>query len=120
MDTLINAGDNDAEGQVIVDNVLRYSKTNKKILRIFLNNMSKNTITEELAKNRDNKSKECLDLYKSGIARSRIDWIYGMNASIYATVLSGTLIRAGRIKVPIIEHIYNRDIEIINFIPLSF
>lgn len=120
VDILINAGDNDAEGQVIVDNVLRYSKTNKKILRIFLNNMSKNTITEELAKNRDNKSKECLDLYKSGIARSRIDWIYGMNASIYATVLSGTLIRAGRIKVPIIEHIYNRDMEILNFVPKPY
>jgi len=57
------------------------------------------------------------NLAKEGFARTYIDLLYGVNLTRYATIRSGKLLRVGRVIVPIVRAIYERDMEIRNFKP---
>lgn len=55
------------------------------------------------------------NLYNEGIARTYLDWLLGINITRYMTVKSGTLLRAGRVLIPVVKFIYDRDMAIRNF-----
>ena len=60
---------------------------------------------------------EYQSLADEGFARMYADWLYGVNLTRYATLKSGTLLRVGRVIVPIVKAIYDRDMAIRNFVP---
>ena len=116
VDTIINAGDADREGEIIVricvENAL---KTKKCAKRLWLPDQTPKTVREALLNMKD--EKEYDNLAKEGLARTYIDWLYGVNLTRYATIRTGTLLRVGRVIVPIVRAIYDRDMEIKNFKP---
>jgi DNA topoisomerase IA len=57
------------------------------------------------------------NLAGEGFARTYIDWLYGVNLTRYATLKCGSLMRVGRVIVPIVRAIYERDMAIKNFVP---
>ena len=120
VEIIYNVGDPDNEGQVLADNPIIASKTKKTVKRLLLDDITTETVQAELKKDLDNNSKKCRDMYFSGKARAEIDWIYGMNMTVYASVMAKTKLRIGRVKVPIIDYIYTRDMEIENFIPEKY
>lgn len=114
VDTLINAGDADREGEIIIRICLEKAlKAHKTFKRLWLPDQTKETILEALSDLKD--SAEYDSLADEGYARTYIDWLYGVNLTRYATLKTGTLMRIGRVIVPIVKAIYDRDMSIKNF-----
>ncbi len=116
VDTIVNAGDADREGEIIVrlciSNALKSSKKQK---RLWLPDQTPETVSAALRDMKD--ESEYNNLASEGFARTFIDWLYGVNLTRYATIRTGKLLRVGRVIVPIVRAIYDRDIEIRNFKP---
>ena len=116
IDTIINAGDADREGEIIVRLIISNGlKTEKALCRLWLPDQTSETINAALAdlKNED----EYNNLANEGFARTYIDWLYGINLSRLMTLKNGNLLRVGRVLCPIVKAIYDRDMEIRNFVP---
>ncbi len=118
VDTIVNAGDSDREGEIIVRICVSNAMSGaakKKFLRLWLPDQTPETINEAIANMKD--ETEYNTLANEGLARTYIDWLYGVNLTRYATLKSGTLLRVGRVIVPIVRAIYERDMSIKNFEP---
>jgi len=116
VDAIINAGDADREGEIIIRLcVMNAMKSNKKLLRLWLPDQTPQTVSKALNEMKD--EMEYDNLANEGFARTYIDWLYGVNLTRYATLKAGTLLRVGRVIVPIVKAIYDRDMAIKNFVP---
>ena len=119
VDTIVNAGDADREGEIIVrlcvDNAL---KSEKKQKRLWLPDQTPETVAKALGEMKD--ESEYDNLAGEGYARTYIDWLYGVNLTRYATIMTGKLLRVGRVIAPIVRAIYDRDMEIRNFKPEKY
>lgn len=118
VDTIVNAGDSDREGEIIVRICVQKTGAldmGKSFLRLWLPDQTPETVRSALSEMKS----ECEydRLADEGFARTYIDWLYGVNLTRYATLKTGTLLRVGRVIVPIVKAIYDRDMEIRNFIP---
>ena len=119
VDLIINAGDADREGEIIVRTCVRNAlHSDKKQTRLWLPDQTPETIAKALAEMEDEAKYD--DLANEGYARTYIDWLYGVNLTRYATIRSGQLLRVGRVIVPIVKAIYERDMEIRNFQPEKY
>ncbi len=113
---IVNAGDADREGEVIVRLIIENAiKTEKKLTRLWLPDQTSETIIAGLKELK--LESEYDNLANEGFARTYIDWLYGVNLTRYATLKTGTLLRVGRVIIPIVKAIYDRDMAIRNFTP---
>ena len=119
VDTIVNAGDADREGEIIVRTCIEKAlKTQKSLKRLWLPDQTPETVRVAFS---EMKSENEYDhLANEGYARTYIDWLYGVNLTRYATLRSGTLLRVGRVIVPIVKAIYDRDMAIKNFVPETY
>ena len=116
VEAIVNAGDADREGEIIVRLCVNHAlRAPKRQLRLWLPDQTPETVRAALA---DMKEEAAYDhLANEGFARTYIDWLYGVNLTRYATLRTGTLLRVGRVIVPIVKAIYDRDMAIKNFVP---
>lgn len=113
---VVNAGDADREGEVIVRLIIENAlKSEKKLTRLWLPDQTNETIIASLKELK--LESEYDNLANEGFARTFIDWLYGVNLTRYATLKTGTLLRVGRVIIPIVKAIYDRDMAIKNFVP---
>lgn len=116
VDVIVNAGDADREGEIIVRLCITHTGvTGKALKRLWLPDQTPQTVRDALADLKD--ESEYDRLADEGFARTYIDWLYGVNLTRYATLRTGTLLRVGRVIVPIVKAIYERDMAIRNFVP---
>ena len=119
VDTIVNAGDADREGEIIIRLCVQNAlKTPKKQLRLWLPDQTPETVSAALSDMKD--EAEYDRLADEGFARTYTDWLYGVNLTRYATLKNGVLLRVGRVIVPIVRAIYERDMEIRNFVPEKY
>ena len=94
VDTIINAGDADREGEIIVRLCITKSfdgEPAKSLKRLWLPDQTPETIRAALTSMKDSKEYELLAY--EGYARTFIDWLYGTNLTRYATLKSGAFLR---------------------------
>ena len=118
VDTIVNAGDADREGEIIVRLCVSHAMggdVNKRFVRLWLPDQTPETVAAALADMKD--ESEYQRLADEGFARTYIDWLYGVNLTRYATLKTGKLLRIGRVIIPIVKAIYDRDMAIRNFVP---
>lgn len=118
VDAIINAGDADREGEIIVRIILAQAGSKKPVMRLWMPDQTPSTIREELRAMRSDSGYD--NLANEGYARTYIDWLYGINLTRLASLKSGTLLRVGRVVTPIVKAIYDRDMEIKNFVPQKY
>jgi len=119
VDTVVNAGDADREGEIIVRLCIAKALHKEKPLkRLWLPDQTPETVRAALADLKD--ETEYDTLANEGYARTYIDWLYGVNLTRYATLRAGTLLRVGRVIVPIVRAIYDRDMAIRHFVPQPY
>ena len=116
VDTIVNAGDSDREGEIIVRLCINNAlKSKKKLVRLWLPDQTPKTVRDALLDMKD--EIEYDNLANEGFARTYVDWLYGVNLTRYASIKTGTLLRVGRVIVPIVKAVYDRDKAIEEFIP---
>jgi len=112
--TIVNAGDNDEEGQILVDEILDYAKNKKPVKRILISDLTDKGVQKSLNEIKSND--EFFGLSQSGFSRSQADWIVGLNLTRAYTTLARKngyqgVITVGRVQTPILSLIVARDKE---------
>ena len=123
-DVVVNAGDCDREGQLLIDEILDYCGYKGEILRILIIDTN-----PEAVKNALDNLKPDSDFYgdrDAALARSRADWLHGMNLTRLYTKMAekngynGGPLRIGRVKTPVTALVVRRDEAIEAFSPKPF
>ncbi|WP_257265414.1 DNA topoisomerase III [Endozoicomonas sp. ONNA2] len=126
-DIIVNAGDPDREGQLLVDEVLDYLKLSagrkKDVRRLLISDLNPSAVSRALGQMRSNQ--EFVPLAVSALARSRADWLYGINLTRACTLLGrkagfNGLLSIGRVQTPILGLVARRDTEIEHFQPKPY
>lgn len=123
VDTIVNAGDPDREGQLLIDEILDYVGNKKPVERILLNALDEKSIHESLDDLRSNG--DFVHLKESALARSRADWLIGMNLSRAYTLAARrqghrVVFPIGRVKTPTLALVVRRQRELDNFVPVTY
>ncbi|WP_419852287.1 DNA topoisomerase III [Actinobacillus pleuropneumoniae] len=119
--TVIISTDADREGEMIARELLELANFRGKIQRCWLTALDPENIRKALTTLKNNQETE--SLYHAALARSRSDWLIGMNFSRLFTLLaqqqgySGNPLSVGRVQSPTLAMVVNRDREIAHFIP---
>ncbi|WP_434360838.1 DNA topoisomerase III [Parasalinivibrio latis] len=120
---VVHAGDPDREGQLLVDEVIDHARLpqskKKSVQRLLVNDLNPQAVKKALSKLRSNE--EFVPLSVSALARSRADWLYGMNMSRLYTLLGrqagyNGVLSVGRVQTPVLGLVVARDEEIENFV----
>ena len=117
---IIHCGDADREGEVIGRIIINRALEGqiKPIKRLWLPEQTNETIRKELNNLRDIEDYDLL--YDEGLVRTCVDWIYGINLTRLLTCKTYKTLPVGRVLIPIVEVIHNRDMEINNFVPKKY
>ena len=126
-DVLVNMGDPDRVGQILIDEVINHcgvSKAKKtEVLRCLISDLNPTSVKKAL--NNLRKNTDFIPLATSALARARADWLYGINMTRLCTLqgrqsgYTGVL-SIGRVQTPVLGLIVHRDLEIANFVSKPF
>ncbi|MBE0402220.1 DNA topoisomerase III [Halomonas citrativorans] len=120
---VVHAGDPDREGQLLVQEVIEHLKYRGPVQRLLISDLNRPAVSRALAKLRSNQ--EFQPLFQAAQARSRADWLYGINLT-RAWTLTGRqaghdgVLSVGRVQTPVLGLIARRDNAIRDFRPHPF
>lgn len=121
--SVVNAGDPDREGQLLVDEVLEHCQWKGPTERLWLSSLDEKSVARALASMKDNVAYK--PLRDAARARSQADWLVGMNATRAMTLkgrragMSGVQ-SLGRVQTPTLALVVRRDREIAAFKPHDY
>lgn len=126
-DQIIHAGDPDREGQLLVDEVIEFLKVpaskKSQVQRLLISDLNPDAVRRALQRLKSNR--EFVPLSVSALARSRADWLFGINMTRALTVKGRSagyngVLSVGRVQTPVLGLVVQRDAEIDAFVPKPF
>ncbi|MFD2231857.1 DNA topoisomerase III [Alkalimarinus sediminis] len=125
--TIIHCGDPDREGQLLVDEVINHvgvnSDVKQRVQRCLISDLNTSAVKQSLSLLKPNSDFSALSI--SALARSRADWLYGINMT-RAYTLQGQkvgykgVVSIGRVQTPLLGLVVRRDLELENFTPVNY
>ena len=123
---VVNAGDPDREGQMLVDELLEEFHCRKPTKRIWLGaGLDDVSMKRAIASMKSNADPEYKNLFAAAVCRSRADWLY-ISLSRHATLTArnsrpsdyqDVILSVGRVQTPTLALVVERDLLIENFKP---
>ncbi|OQV64819.1 hypothetical protein AK51_07320 [Serratia nematodiphila DZ0503SBS1] len=110
-----------------MDEVLDYldltAEKRQNVRRCLINDLNPQAVERAVERLRDNR--DFIPLCVSALARSRADWLYGINMTRAYTLLGRNagydgVLSVGRVQTPVLGLVVRRDEEIENFVPKDF
>ena len=122
-DSIVNCGDPDREGQLLVDEILEFYGNRKPVQRFWVSAQDPASIRKGLKSLQPNSKFSGMKL--AALGRSRADWLLGMNLTraltlAYSTKEQRRLIAVGRVQTPTLALVAERDAAVRNFKPIPF
>lgn len=120
---VVNAGDAEREGQLLVDELLEemgWNPFSPETKRLWVSSMVERDVIAAIDKVFPNSEKQNLSIAAN--LRQRADWLHGLNMTRLYTGLArkqgqNSLISVGRVQTPTLKLVVDRDEEIKNFKP---
>lgn len=121
--SVVNAGDPDREGQLLVDEVLEHISYKGKCERIWLASLDPASVKKALSSLKSNEGYR--GFRDAADARRQMDWLAGMNLTRAMTLFGRSIgmdgvLSLGRVQTPALALIVERDLEIENFKPVDY
>ncbi len=113
-DYIINAGDPDQEGELLIRENLVYLNNKLPVKRFWVNDLTPTSIINALNNMKDDSEYD--SIYEAALTRQHLDYQFGMNVTQSITLKMGDLCKLGRVKAPIVYLIATRENEIKNFV----
>jgi DNA topoisomerase-3 len=123
VDRLVNACDAGREGELIFQYILRHSKTDKPVRRLWLQSMTPAAIRDGFTQLRDGASMR--PLADAAVCRSEADWLVGINGTRAMTAFNSKeggfyLTTVGRVQTPTLAILVEREQQIRRFIARDY
>ena len=120
---VVIATDADREGEMIAREVLEVCGYRGPLLRLWLSALNDASIRQALAALKPGRLTE--PLYHAALARSRADWLVGMNLTRLFTLLGrraglSSVLSVGRVQTPTLQLVVDRDRAIATFVPVPY
>ncbi|WP_397459235.1 DNA topoisomerase III [Pseudomonas asplenii] len=121
--TVVIATDADREGEMIARELLELCQYQGTVQRLWLSALNEASIRRALTSLKS--GQETFPLYHSALARSRADWLIGMNLSRLFTLLGRRagydgVLSVGRVQTPTLRLVVDRDRAIAGFVPVPY
>lgn len=111
-DCVIHAGDIDEEGQLLIDEILRWFHYSGPVWRLNTNNTTEKELQKALKRMTNNK--DCEPDGWSAFGRELSDAVFGFNLTRYYSAKSGIFLPVGRVQTPTLGLVVQRDEQIEN------
>lgn len=115
---VVNACDAGREGELIFRSVYYLADCQKPMKRLWISSMEDEAIREGFDNLRPGSDFD--GLYESALCRAKADWLVGINATRYFSLLYGTKLNVGRVMSPTLSLLVQRESEISAFVPKDF
>jgi DNA topoisomerase-3 len=117
------ATDADREGEMIARELLERCQYRGPVQRLWLSALNEASIRKALSSLKS--GQETFPLYHSALARSRADWLIGMNLSRLFTLLGrragyDSVLSVGRVQTPTLRLVVDRDRAIASFVSVPY
>ncbi|MQT39859.1 DNA topoisomerase III [Pseudomonas sp. FSL R10-0765] len=121
--TVVIATDADREGEMIARELLERCQYRGPVQRLWLSALNEASIRKALSSLKS--GQETFSLYHSAVARSRADWLIGMNLSRLFTLLGRRVgydgvLSVGRVQTPTLRLVVDRDRAIASFVSVPY
>lgn len=124
-DEVYHLGDPDEEGQLLVDEALETLGNTKRVKRVLVNDYNATKVRQALDSVRDNDEPLFRGWHRWAKARSRYDWLVGLNGTRAMTIRGRKLgfagvLPVGSVQTPLLFVVRERDRAIEEFKPVPF
>ena len=115
---VVNACDAGREGELIFRTVYCLAGCSKPILRLWISSMEDDAIHAGFKQLKSGRSYD--GLHQSALCRAKADWLVGINATRFFSLIYGRTLNIGRVMSPTLALLVQREADISAFVPEPF
>ncbi len=115
---VICATDAGREGELIFRYIYEAARCQKPVRRLWISSLTPDAIAKGFRELRDGRQFD--PLAHAARARSRADWLVGMNLSRAYSIVHSDMFSVGRVQTPTLAMVVARELEIRSFVPEDY